>query len=243
MVSTLTEQAYLINLKESIRVPNTHNLLDFSESSYTGNETFGELLIEMGIDIDTEILEEGILSMPINSMKSLVAKLMGQTGSVDGMKQSKKTLEPMAKKIKPSMIEKQISSMATSKGISDSEIQKSKMELTRAIAGGSNVVNLFISPIGWILLLIALIKSGNIATFKKEFSAMIDEIKKSMSTGSDSPFDDSTELGAQSVKFLLYCLIPPWIQAVILYPLALVYAIAAYFAFVLIFLDQFGKEE
>lgn len=242
MIKTRTEQAYLTDLKESINIFDQRRVtteLDFSNSTYSGDETLGEMLSVVGVD-DIENLQEGILSMPIKGLKNIAFKLSKQAGSLEGMRASKKDLQPIANKVKPEMIKKQIKSMADSKGIPSDEIKKAEVSILRVFTGAMQTLSIFTNPIGWILLLVALIKSGDVKTFREEFSSMLKEMEKS-TKNIDSEFEQSTALGSLAIKLLLFCLIPPWVQSVVLYPLAVVYGLFSYFTFIVAFLGQFGK--
>lgn len=238
----LNETVYLNSLKESIKIPHNFSYdvtMDFSLSeTYTGKETLGELLTDAGIDFN--ILEEGILSMPINKIKNMVTQVTANSGNIEGLKKTKKMLGGLANKVKPAELQKKIHSMGVAKGVDKKDIDSAFEKIMR-LFGVANLVASFTNPLGWIVLIVALIKAGSLEEFNRGISEAINELGKSVSN-TGSKFEDTMALQSTVMKMLLVCMIPPWIQAVVLGPIAIVYALMAYVVFVIEFLNVFGKE-
>lgn len=239
----LSENSYLHALKESEKLKPKNILttpLDFSlNENYTGEESIYELLVANGVQMD--VLEEGALAMPINKLKGVVAKATADSGTVEGIKKTVSSYGGLARAVKPEAIKNQAMALAQTKGISDKEVLDTFNQVTRFLSlvtvGGQVISN----PIAWVVIIIALIKSGDLDTFKKQFKATLNELNKGIQR-KDSKFEGSLEMLSTAWKLLLICFIPPWIQIVILSPLAGLYAFVGLIHFAIDFLNQFGDE-
>jgi hypothetical protein len=238
MIPTLTEQQYLSTLKESSgqAIGSFVGLLDFSlNETYTGNETIGELLHNEGIT--SIFIEEGIASLPINKLKSISARLMTNAGSKEGLENTKKMFGSMAARIKPADLAQQAQKMGASKGIDEAQI-KSGFEKVMRFFGVLNLASSLLNPLGRVVVLVALIKAGNFKDFIKGIEESVTEIGKSVER-TDSKFEETMKIQAEVMRLLFFCMIPPWIQAIVFAPIMFVMAIYGYVIFVIEFLKQF----
>jgi hypothetical protein len=239
MTNKLNEKEYLNYLKESLSfsVKEYENIIDFSNNPiYVGTESVGDILVEEGII--KNYLEEGILTIPIDKLKQIFSKLMINSSTIEGLKNTEKIFGGIAKKIKGTEIPKKIIQIAETKGISDSQVNSSFEQILRML-GLLQIGFYFLAPITWIIVLIALAKSGSFDDFQKHLKSATDELLNSIDK-KDSNFEKSMMLQSLVLKLLLACLIPPWIQGVILTPIILVLMLIAYLQFIVEFLKQFG---
>lgn len=234
---------YLSNLKESVIILNpklTRDEIDFSGSTYTGNETIGDLLKESGFILENEILNEAIFDTSISKIKSMASTISNNINDMEGMKKIKSSLGGLASKLSISDIKNYALKLAATKGVDEKATLGAFSMLLRVLATASNSIAL-ITPLGWLILIIALIKAGDLDTFRNNVNDSIKELKRAIEHGS-GPFDSALSMGAVSWGLALACLLPPWIQQIVFAPLSILFGIASFVMFIIAFLDQFGKK-
>jgi len=241
-MKVIVEQAYLNDLKQSIQITDPLVLkteMNFTKSKYTGQETIAEILQEYGIDLGDELLTEGLFSTPINKLKGMVSSLGKDIGDMEGLKRIKKKFGSMASRVSTGTLEKKAVQMGAAKDVDEKEIQSAFSIITRALSAYSSALAAVTTPLGWLVLLVALIKSGDLPTFKKNFKEAISELGKAIkNTGTE--YEKAISMFSEAYKMLFICLIPPWIQALVFMPVAGILAFIAYILMAIAFLDHFG---
>jgi len=236
------EQAYLNDLKRSTIVNNRLLLqaeMDFTKSKYTGQETIAEILQEYGVELDEDLLSEGMFSVPINKLKNMVMSVGKDVGNLEGLKNIKKKFGGMASKVTNDTMKQKAVQIAATKNIDEKEVASIFDMVARAMSAYSFGGFVIGSPFGWLLIIVALLKAKDFESFKKNISDAITDLGKSI-TKTGTEFEEAMDLYAWAYKLVMICFIPPWIQAIVLMPLAGVYAFIGLILMSLKFLDYFG---
>jgi len=196
-----------------------------------GEDLIEDILIREGIFLDESVLNEGIFSMPINKIKSIAGGITQDISSPEGLKKIKEKYGKMASSITPSDLKNQAVKLAASKGISEEEVNSTFEKILRALVTLKLATFTILTPIGWILIIVSLIKSGSMDSFGKNIKEMMAEIAKGIDR-KEGKFDQVLNLGSTAWKFILVCLIPPWFQAVVLAPAAGILIILAFILYI-----------
>jgi uncharacterized membrane protein len=93
-------------------------------------------------------------------------------------------------------------------------------------------VTTLVTPIGWILIIVSLVKSGSFEKFSDNVKEMMSEIEKGIQK-SEGKFNTALTLGSTAWKLILVCLIPPWFQSVVLMPAVGILMLVAFILYII----------
>lgn len=218
---------YLEILKESTFIANPG--LSTKNINF-GNELMVDVLIQEGFFLDESVLNEGIFDIPMTKMKSIVGDITGKLSSKEGTEQIVKKYGKMTSSFSVSDLKNQAVKLAATKGIEEEKVLSFFERIMRALTVGSNLTSVILNPLGWVFIIICLIKSGGIEQFKKNLNDISSELYKSLDTGGGK-FEDAVSLGSTAWKLILVCFIPPWIQFVVLMPAAALISLIGFIMF------------
>jgi len=240
----MSEKYYLTDLKESTIAINTKLVkfdMDFSKSKYTGSETLKEILKDSGIDFGNEVLTEGIFDVPIDKIKAMASKVSQNLNNMEGLQKIQNMFGGLTSKLSISDIKNYSLKLGATKGVEEKKLLTLFDRILRSLSAAVSLTTILTTPLGWLIILIALIKAGDFKTFEKNVDDLLKEIKKGAQYGSGE-FDVALEIGSIAYGFFLACLIPPWIQVFVFMPAAALFCFISFIFFVVAFLGQFGKK-
>ena len=186
------------------------------------SESIGDILSkELGLDKD--ILTEGIFDLPVNKVKSMIKNF--QTNDPEKLKKATNRFKSSAEKVGVKKIEDSAYNLSRSINIDDKEVASTFTKITRAIAVFQIGMFTTINPLGWALVIIAIIMC---IAKKKPLSEFGDEIVKRIGDGAnhikkdDTTIEKAIALMSIGNRLMLYCFIPPFLQVIILLPIAMI---------------------
>jgi hypothetical protein len=175
-------------------------------------------------------------------LKSMAGSVTSSLGSPDGLQKISQKYGKMASSVSISDLKTQAVKFAASKGISDKQVNSTFEKIVRAVGAWSVLYPLVVTPLGWFILFIGLIKSGSVKQFNKNTEQILNQLRANI-TSREGNFNTTVELASIAFTLFLACLIPPFIQSVILAPIMGILAFLAYVMFIIQVLKMMKREE
>ena len=170
----------------------------------------------------------------------MASKIQSNLSSIEGFKKINNMFGKFKGAVSPEKIKSYAVGLGTSKGLTDKQVVSEWDKVMRFLATvGAGMTAISVWPLTAIIVIVALIKSGDFNTFVSNLKDAMSEIRKGI-TQTNSDFEAAMQVGALAWTYFMVCLIPPWIQAIVLMPASAIVSLFAFVYFVAAFLKQFG---